>query len=133
MVRPPYLVALNVDSLAGVGAALGETYAHGASSDKCLIIDFSGSTFTSIPARVFRTTNQDGTEYDTVGRNLRGVDLPNSVTSIEDYAFAGCGITSVTFGVTIPSSGFDEYALSYDSRNEFYATDKAKGTLGRIP
>jgi len=45
-------------------------------------------------------------------RNFTSVTIPNSVTSICDYAFNGCtNLTSVTFQGTITSSDFDIYAF----------------------
>jgi len=77
----PYIVALNVSNLSGIGNALP--------NNKYVSIDMSGSTFTTIGQNAFASCT-----------SLTSVTIPDSVTKIDDGAFAGC--TSLT-GVTIPS------------------------------
>jgi len=65
--------------------------------------------------------------------NLTSITIPASVTSIGDYAFAGCdNLTSVTFQGTITSTKFTDnafYGLG-NLRDKFYATDTTNGTPG---
>ena len=85
-----YRVKLNIKELDkfDLGNALG--------SNKYVYIDFSGSTFTTIPANAFA--------YPTIGNyrpTLTGIIIPDSVTSIGSYGLGGC--TSLTT-LTIPNS-----------------------------
>jgi hypothetical protein len=64
--------------------------------------------------------------------NLASLIIPNSVTSIEAYAFNTFSLTSVTFQGTIPSNGFNSSAFQQlgDLRAKFYATNATNGTPG---
>jgi len=89
----PYTIKLNVGELGdcytpgSIASAIGDALF---TSGKYVILDFSDSTFTSIGEYVFG----DDCNY------LTGIIIPNTVTTISDYAFSGTGIT----GITIPNS-----------------------------
>ena len=63
-----------------------------------VIYDLKTYTVTSIGVRAFMNCS-----------DLTSVTIPNSVTSIGDYAFCGCGLTSVTIPNSVTSIG--EYAF----------------------
>jgi hypothetical protein len=64
--------------------------------------------------------------------SLISITIPDTITSIGDYAFYDCKIlASITFKGTIPSSSFGNYnTFPGDLRTKFYAIDKADGTPG---
>ena len=85
-----YTVKLNINNFYGIGGTAIKT------ANTYFYLDFSGSTIREIPRNAFYDSNSfRGCA------TLVGVTIPNSVTSIEDYAFYGC--TSLT-SVTIPSN-----------------------------
>jgi len=113
-VATAYSVKLNVSDLGGnyntvgsVGKALRDN------NTKCVSLDLSGSTFTSIGSYAFG--------YCT---SLTSVTIPNSVTSIESFAFYSC--TSLT-------------VINVDTANTKYISqdgvlyNKAKTTLVVYP
>jgi len=76
----PYVVKLNVSSFGGnadTDGSLGKILRN--NSSKYVILDLSGSTFTSIEKSAFSRCT-----------NLTGITISNSVTSIEDNAFNNC-------------------------------------------
>jgi len=63
--------------------------------------------------------------------NLTSVTIGNSVTGIWSSAFEGCtSLTSVTFQGTITKSNFMSFAFDGDLYTKFYATDSTNGTPG---
>jgi len=94
-----YNIALNISSLGdsqttsgSVGKALADNLT------KYVSLNLSGSTFSSIGQNAFSVTN------------LTGVTIPNSVTSIGDYAFAHCiGLTSVTIPDSVTRIGVSAF------------------------
>jgi len=103
----PYLVRLNVKSLATVNTTLNNT------KTKFVYLDLSGSSITTVSTNAFLNcaaltgiTLPNSVESIEVGafegcENLTGVIIPNSVTFIGAGAFAKC--TSLK-GITIPDS-----------------------------
>ena len=63
-----------------------------------VIYDLKTYTVTSIGVRAFMNCS-----------GLTSVTIPNSVTSIGDYAFCGCGLTSVTIPNSVTSIGDDAF------------------------
>jgi len=92
----PYTVTLNVSDLSGIAAILRSQ----SNSGKYVNLDFSGSSFTSVPDHGFQGNG-----------NTTGITLPPVVTSIGDFAFERCTLlTSINIpaGVTsIGQSAFD--------------------------
>ncbi|WP_461257889.1 leucine-rich repeat domain-containing protein [Treponema sp. R80B11-R83G3] len=80
----PYIVALNVDDISTLKTTLDR-------ASKYIYLDLSGSTINYIPNAAFYT------DTDTETPTLTGITIPDSVTSIGNYAFSGCtGLTSIT-------------------------------------
>jgi len=70
------------------------------SAGKYVNLNITGNALTNIPEYAFLDIKADkGCE------TLVGITIPGSVTSIGRYAFAGSGLTSVTFGNGITSIG----------------------------
>jgi len=95
-VTTPYIVALNVNDISGIKDALEATNV----SNKYVTIDLSDSTITSIPDNTFSYYKNNNNQQQGC-TTLVGITIPNSVTSIGQYAFSFC--TSLT-SVTIPNS-----------------------------
>jgi len=106
-----YQVKLNVNDL-GRGRDDAESVGYILkNNDKKLIrLDLSGSTFTSVEENAFKSCD-----------NLAGITLPNTVTTIGDYAFNNCSLLSITIPDSVTSIG--EYAFSLN-------VDLASVTLG---
>ena len=95
-INTPYVVALNLSSLEGLGNVL-----YNNRSDKYVNLDFSGSTFTSIEnyAFCFTIRHGDGSIGINYCYNLINVTIPNSVNSIESEGFAHCeNLTAINVG-----------------------------------
>jgi hypothetical protein len=107
-VTKPYYVNLRVNDeseLDGIKDALG-----GATGDKYVYLDLTGSTIETIPANTFYGS---ATPYGTAA--LVGVTIPDGVITIGDYAFCGC---SNLPRVIIPNSVKSiEYCAFYDCSN----------------
>jgi hypothetical protein len=89
-----YNVKLNLNDLTGIVSVL-----QGA-PNKCVKLDLSGSTITSIPDLAF-----SGGDYGPC-ETLIGIIIPNSVTSIGDNAFESCeNLTSVVIPNSVISIG----------------------------
>jgi len=99
----PYYVKLNVSDLGGSSStegSIGYTISDG--YFKYVILDFSGSSFTTIPDGAFSNCDK-----------LTGIIIPNSVTSIGDGAFNACsGLTSITIPNSVTSIGSGAFANS---------------------
>ena len=111
----PYTIKLNVSDLGGsatanasVGRALRDN------PTKYVILDLSGSTFTSIGANAFGTGNAGyGGQASEAAQTLVGVIIPNTVTTIGSSAFRGCAhLTSVTFAATSKVTSIGSYAFA---------------------
>lgn len=87
-------------------------------------VDFSGASLTSISSNAFRESSIESIVFPknlrsignaAFGRcgQLRGVDLPNTVVSIGDFAFYGCSMTYANLGLSLVSIG--AYAFAYNS------------------
>jgi hypothetical protein len=96
-----YNVKLNISSLGGSSSTSGSLGAVLIASsnlnssnltDRYVNLDLSGSTFTSIPSGAFKNC-----------RNLSGITIGNSVTTIEAEAFASC-ISDAFDSITIPTN-----------------------------
>ena len=128
-------------------------------SGKYVSLYLTGNVLTTIPEKAFSDSYENSNRYKDEWikegcEALVSITIPNSVTSIEDIAFADCtNLTSVTipdsvtsiermafascnrlagvrFAGTIPSDNFHVNAFDGDLRDKFYATDKANGTPG---
>jgi hypothetical protein len=88
----PYIVKLNVSDISGIRTILDNA------SSKYVYLNFSGSTFTSIGYGVFQGCY-----------NLNGITLPNTVTSIGNFAFSDCGLTSITIPSAVTSIGYNAF------------------------
>jgi len=96
--------------------------------NKYLYLDLSGSTITTIQSYAFI--------YGTTGRtscfSLTGIIMPNSVTSIEEYAFKDCtGLVIVTIPKSVTSIGVRAFYyckelthINVDSDNSEYSAEK---------
>ena len=78
------------------------------SANKYVSLNLSGSPLTEIPDDAFEDC-----------KTLVGITIPNSVTSIGDYAFSGTGLTSVTIPNSVISIGDGAFSsdVSIDSPN----------------
>jgi hypothetical protein len=147
-----YTVKLNVNSLGGsvstegsVGKILS-TYddVTTKTSTRYVILDFSGSTITSIDNQAFQScygltgviipstvTSIEGSAFNRC-YSLTSVTLPSSVTSLGDWAFGNnTNLTSVTFQGMIPTADFHNVGVFLgDLRDKFYATNSTNGTPG---
>jgi hypothetical protein len=76
-------------------------------TDKYVYLDLSGSTITKIPDEAFLIYERIEEEpFYIACATLTGITIPNSVTSIGDFAFTYCtGLTSVTIGNNVTSIG----------------------------
>ena len=66
---------------------------------KYVSLDLSGSPLTAIPDEAFRNC-----------KTLAGITIPNTVTSIGDYAFSGTGLTSITIPNSVTEIGWSAFA-----------------------
>jgi hypothetical protein len=131
-----YTAKVNVASLGGSQSAsgsLGNTLLTNA--NKYVILDLSGSTFTTVDSGAFnQLTNLVGitlsnnvttiSSYAFSQSGLTSITMPNTVTSIVGSAFLGCSsLVSVTFEGTIPSSGVatDAFSGLGDLRDKYLA------------
>jgi len=147
-----YTVKLNVNNLGGSAKTAGSvgnilsTYDNATTktSTRHVILDFSGSTITSIDAQAFEScygltgviipntvTEIKSSAFNRCS-NLTSVTIPNSVTILGDWAFGNnANLTSVTFQGTIPAADFSSMGSFFgDLRDKFYAANAADGTPG---
>jgi len=99
-----YTVALNVSDLGGSTDTEGSVgFVLLTNHSKCVNLDLSGSTITTIPEYAFVSVVGDHEYY--VFNTLTGITIPNSVTSIGYGAFYHCtNLASVTFQGTISAN-----------------------------
>jgi len=93
----PYNVNLNVNELGGdvgTNGSAGYTILFTSSYNIYVILDLSGSSLTTIPNSAFFLCE-----------GLRGITLPDSVTSIGDKAFESSGLTSIMIPNNVTSIG----------------------------
>jgi hypothetical protein len=97
-----YSIEINIDE--NDFTALRTTLRN--NSNKYVYLDLSGSNITTIPENAFYVT---ALPYGCA--TLTGITIPNSVTSIGDYAFNSCdNLTSVTIGNGVINIG--DYAFN---------------------
>jgi len=88
----PYPVALNVRSLGGSSGTLGSAGYTIKKAARFISLDLSGNTFEFIETSAFSSCEE-----------LISVIIPNSVISIEDFAFKDTSLTSVTIPDSVTS------------------------------
>jgi hypothetical protein len=99
----PYNVKLNVNDLSGISSVLTSV------QNRYVFLDFSGSSFTTIPEEAFyyRISSNSWISCE----NLVGIIIPNGVTSIGENAFQWCLYLS---SVNIPNG------VTSIGKNAFY-------------
>jgi hypothetical protein len=102
----PYTVRLSVPSLGGNSTASGSAgRALRDNPTKYVILDLTGSTFTTIENSAFGTYGTTSTGCAT----LVGVYIPNTVSSIGNTAFRGTSLDSVEIPSSITSIGTNAF------------------------
>lgn len=100
-----------IDENSSVGEKFGDYEYQVLNDDTAEIIKYNGSAeILTIPSKL------DGYTVTSIGdsafkgcTNLTNVNIPDSVTSIEDWAFAACNLSSLIFGKELKSIG--QYAF----------------------
>ena len=102
----PYTVKLNVSTLGGsstANASVGKALRD--NPTKYVILDLSGSTFSSIDGNAFGSSTANN-----ISLTLVGIVIPSTVTTIGDNAFRGTNITSINIPNSVRIIGNNAFA-----------------------
>ena len=88
--------------------SIGDRAFYNCSSLTSINVSENNKNYSSVDGVLF---NKDKTELIQYPRKKEGTNykIPNSVTSIGDYAFAGCSITSITIPNSVTSIGYGAF------------------------
>jgi len=97
----PYTLIVNINDLGGNGGSngsIGHTLTNNLT--KFVNLDMSGSSFSIISEHDFYNTSTGEAAL-----NLINITLPNTVTTIEEYALISTGLTSLTIPASVTGIG----------------------------